>query len=535
MRGRGSRWAMGLLIAVSVIVAMPSDASVRAASSVADMQVMIVVDRSGSMSGGALTAATSAVVGFVDSLPVGIAVGLVSFGSTVSVDVAATTDRAAVRDGITRLTAGGRTALYDAVAVAVDAFQGPLEHRLVVVLSDGGDNASITSLDDVVALTRTIDVEVIELVTSESDRAALDRLARPGPVRSVDSAAELAAAYAELAESLVDRAVTERLPVDRPLTDRLDVGQSSTADGSVVVPASGGSLDVAIGSALVVGGAGVVVSAAGRARRARRRRARLPVAPRPQATRTANEGPVRRRTASMLLAAGSSMGVEPFLVTLAATTVGVAVVFWFVSPPLIVLGLTVPVVARSRLQRRATARRDAFVEQLPDTLLLLASMMRSGYGLVQAIDAVAREADDPTDVWFERVLLEVRAGRDLGDALRALSADVRSTDLDWVVVAVSINAEVGGEMSGTLDNVAAMMRERAQLRGKVQALTAEGRMSARLMLALPPLTVLATIVLNPDYGRILLEPAGLVMLAAAASLMMIGHLWIGRLIGRVAR
>jgi tight adherence protein B len=539
-----------------------------------DLEVIVVFDRSGSMAGEPITAARAAVANFVDRLPAGVLVGLVSFASQATLDVAPTLDREAVRRGIDAIRADGRTALYDGVFLGSDQFSGTKARRLMVVLSDGGDNASIASLDDADRSVDGLAVEVVELATPESNRAALDRLVAPGPVRSVSSPEDLDSVYNAVVDQLLRQVIvtyTSQAEDDAVAQVNLRLVGSTAPDtgwatryvampgadqtqntGSGDAPpmtlpirdvSAEGSTNVLLGSLLVVAGIiGVLIGLL--VVRQRRTKHRLPPPVRvswntPEPIRPVwfrwLDGPRGQQISTALRNAGVTTPAEQFVMMIAAVTLGSFVLLALIAGPLAIIALAVPWVARSVLRSRAKARRDKFISQLPDTLQILATMLRSGYGLVQAIDAVARESDDPTNIWFDRVLLDVRTGRDLGEALKALSVEVQSLDFDWVVVAVEINRDVGGEMARTLESVAETVRERDKLRGQVQALTAEGRMSAYLMLSLPPLTALATIVLNKDYGKVLFEPAGLALVAMSGLLMVLGWAWINRLIDKVAK
>ncbi len=162
---------------------------------------------------------------------------------------------------------------------------------------------------------------------------------------------------------------------------------------------------------------------------------------------------------------------------------------------------------------------------MPDTLQLLTSTLRSGYGLLQALDSVAQEAAEPARTEFRRVLLEIRVGRDLSAALRALSDRMRSQDFAWVVGAIEINREIGGDLAAVLDSTAETIRERQRVHRQVRALTAEGRLSGYILTALPVVVALAMRVHQPeglrpahvghrsaDVGRRLRPPPGRVVL-----------------------
>jgi len=177
----------------------------------------------------------------------------------------------------------------------------------------------------------------------------------------------------------------------------------------------------------------------------------------------------------------------------------------------------------------ATRRRSRFSEQLGDTLQLLAGSLRAGYGLLQAVDSVAAEAERPTRDEFRRIVVETRLGRDLSESLQAAADRMGGEDFEWVVQAIDIHRQVGGDLAQVLDNVAATMRERNQLRRQVKALTAEGRISAYILLALPIFLALLIHFINPGYFTELTSGLGLVMSIAGVVLMAVGAVWMRKL------
>ncbi len=180
---------------------------------------------------------------------------------------------------------------------------------------------------------------------------------------------------------------------------------------------------------------------------------------------------------------------------------------------------------------KATRRRKQFDEQLPGSLALIAGGLRAGHSLPQAIDALVQEAASPTRDEFQRALFETQLGHTLPTALRSLAARVRSEDFDWVVQAIEIQREVGGDLAGVLDNVTRTIRDRTRVRRQIDTLTAEGRLSGIVLLALPVVVMLFIAVVNPSYLTDLFTTfAGTVMLIIGGSLMVVGALWLRRIV-----
>ena len=142
---------------------------------------------------------------------------------------------------------------------------------------------------------------------------------------------------------------------------------------------------------------------------------------------------------------------------------------------------------------------------------------------------MAREAPAPTGEEFRRVVLEIRLGRDLTDALHDMAGRVRTEDFRWVVQAIDIHREVGGDLAAILDTVGGTIRERNQLLRQVSALTAEGRLSAYILVALPFVLAFLLRMVNPGYFSLLTHGPGLAMTGVGIVMLSAGALWFRKL------
>jgi tight adherence protein B len=215
------------------------------------------------------------------------------------------------------------------------------------------------------------------------------------------------------------------------------------------------------------------------------------------------------------------------LAVLAGVAIAVArpsVLAWVLP---LALAVFVVLGARYLLERRISRRRAAFGDQLDDTLSLVASGLRAGHSLPRAMDAVAHEAESPTAEEFARILNQHRLGRDLGESIGLSAARMRSDDLAWVAQAASIHREVGGNLGEVLDHVGETIRERSQIRRQVATLSAEGRISANVLIALPVLVALVLAVVSPSYlTAFLTTPLGWLLIAVSLVLFAIGIVWL---------
>lgn len=193
--------------------------------------------------------------------------------------------------------------------------------------------------------------------------------------------------------------------------------------------------------------------------------------------------------------------------------------------------LITPLGALVFLNVLTSRRRAKFEDQLGDTLQMLAGGLRAGHSLLRSVDAVSKEADAPTSEEFARLVNETRLGRDLRESMLDAARRLRSEDFDWTSQAIEIHREVGGDLADVLDHVGETIRERSQIKGQVQALSAEGRISAYILMALPIGMFLYFSIASPAYIATLYTSfIGLVMIGAAVVLLIVGGFWLSRVI-----
>ena len=172
-----------------------------------------------------------------------------------------------------------------------------------------------------------------------------------------------------------------------------------------------------------------------------------------------------------------------------------------------------------------------FENQLPDTLTLMSTSLRAGYSLLQATEAVSSEAPNPTAREFGRAIAEARLGRTVTDALNGIVNRTQSEDFEWAVMAIDIQREVGGNLAEVLQTVADTMRARNRLKGEIKALTAEGRISAFVLGALPFAMALFLWTTNRDYLEPLIqETFGRIAIGAGLLLMAGGIFWLKKIV-----
>jgi tight adherence protein B len=214
--------------------------------------------------------------------------------------------------------------------------------------------------------------------------------------------------------------------------------------------------------------------------------------------------------------------------------VAVPPVVWVLtrSIPLAAGSLLLAVVGGPLVLRFLVARRlKRFERQLPDALTTLSGSLRAGRSIGQAMEALSREAGDPMGRELRKVVAEVRLGRALHETLSDSAERVGSDDFRWAVLAMQIQAEVGGNLAELLDQVAATMRERSRMRGEVKALTAEGRASAMMLVVMVPALGGVMAVMNWEYMEPLFStPTGRIMLGVCTVMIAGGYAWMNSMV-----
>lgn len=232
----------------------------------------------------------------------------------------------------------------------------------------------------------------------------------------------------------------------------------------------------------------------------------------------------------------ANMQVRPaqLLFWSAAGGVGLAVlVGLFVSSPILLVaafagGFLAPLWWVASRGRRRT---EAFADQLPDVLMTMSGSLKVGQSFDHSLRAIVAEGLTPSSEEFGRVLNETRLGRPLDEALDAMVERMGSEDLRFVVMCVTIQREVGGSLAALFQTVSDTIRARQQFRRKVRALTAMGRASAYVLVALPLITAGLIALINPGYlAPLVQEPVGQIMLVTVVLMTIVGSLILKKIV-----
>ncbi len=194
----------------------------------------------------------------------------------------------------------------------------------------------------------------------------------------------------------------------------------------------------------------------------------------------------------------------------------------------LVLGFFLP---RFYVKYRQSKRLKEFNSQLGDAINLLANGLRSGYSLLQAMDAVAREMPPPMSEEFQRVVREIGLGLSNERAMNNMLRRIPSDDLDLMITAINVQHEVGGNLAEILETISHTIRERIRIKGEIRVLTAQGMISGYVISFLPVGLGLILFAMNPDYmGAMFQEPCGWAMIAAGIITTTIGYIAIRKIV-----
>ena len=470
---------------------------------------------------------------YVRSLPPAIRVSIVTVGKFPTVIRDLTNERDATIVAVTDLTADGDAALLDGLVLAADQFETIAESKKqIVMFTDGNDQSSSSTID----LVRTrllndgVRVDAITFSTPTANTATIDLLTGSTGGQAVAATdlkgvVDLAARTTQWARPVTAVIATPPSPTKKLLSSPLIryalmglvfiavlmAMLSLTAPGPEKLNLTGHRSDKKGVSTPVAGLAEKMTQVADKA--------------------IAKQGRTKGINAS-LERAGINLRPGEFVVLAVAlgTAFGAVAVLKFglaIGAPVGIFGMLIG--AKVFLAQKIKKRANAFGEQLSDTLQLLSSSLRAGQSMMQALDSVSKEGDPPASEEFRRVIVEARLGRDVVDAMKAMADRVQSEDFGWVVPAIEINREVGGDLAEVLDTVAKTIRDRADLRRQVKTLSAEGRFSAYVLLGLPVAITAIIRTSNPEYIAALGRGRGLYMAGGAIALMVIGAVWLMKL------
>ena len=185
---------------------------------------------------------------------------------------------------------------------------------------------------------------------------------------------------------------------------------------------------------------------------------------------------------------------------------------------------------RLYVRQMQSRRLNAFNNQLSDTLILLSNSLRAGYSLLQAMETAAHELPPPISTEFARIVREIGLGLTIQEALAHCVERIPSEDLDFVVTAINVQHETGGNLAEILDTISHTIRERVRIKGQIKAMTATQRLSGNVVALLPIALGVFMFIFNPGYlSKMWQESCGIMMLIFGMVTITIGYFAIQKI------
>jgi tight adherence protein B len=546
--------------------------------------IAVAIDTSNSMAGQKIADAKAAAARFVARLQAGDVVAVYGFGAKPYVGTAFPASPVSAATAVTQLGTGGDpgTAIYGAVKMASDDLaKESAQKHVLIVLTDGASQSDTATLADATAAAKAAGATVyaVSIGGNATSLTQLRQLTGPSGGETIAAAdtSTLDASYQEIADNLgstfsftynsaaqsgtkLDLKVTApgMGPGTTSLTAPGTAGSSSSDGGGPIVklPTSpaGRAVIAGVSALFVLLGCLVILSSkpgvsaskriAPYTEQKRKQAEVLGFAPAKisvlhqlyiatekivgsfnywkRTTFRLEQADLPLRTAEVMYI---QMGASLFLGVVGKVALGLD--GFLVLLPL-GLGVAIPAFFVKFAARR---RLNAFEAQLPETLITMAASLKAGHAFNAALASVVKEGAQPTSKELARVSQEIALGMPSEAALEAMAKRMDSTNFGFVVMAVNIQRTVGGSLAEILDMVADTVRQRQQFSRKVKALTAQGRMSAYVLVAMPFLMGLAIFALNPKYMSVLFTTsAGKVMIAISLVMMAMGGAIIRKIV-----
>ncbi|MDQ3722566.1 MAG: type II secretion system F family protein [Actinomycetota bacterium] len=534
---------------------------------------VLVIDASSSMKGRAIRSAIDAARALARQRRGAQQLGVIVFNRTPKVLLAPTDDQRAIDEVLSRPPPlGPQTYIFDAVSSALDLLdRAKITAGSIVVLSDGADSGSRAAAGAVARRARKANVSILSvgLRSGAFDPSGLKELATSSRGRYIpaESVSDLRRIFRDLGAELAGDSLVSYRSFARPGSEvtvavRVD-GVDELATSTYRVP--GGATFVQVERSFWTSGLGVALTAflcalllalalgillVRRVRGPSLRERVQGFVSMPGDPSAAREGVLTGRApggAERSLERTkwwvafkqdveiARITVEPIrIVTVTAIATLVIMYLLVTSSGIPIVGLfalAIPWGVRTWVRIKLERQRAQFTDQLPDMLQGAASAIRAGSGLVAALTMVAEDAPEPSRPEFRRVVADEALGVPLEEALRVVQRRMDSREVMQVALVAQIQREAGGNIAEVLDRITDSLRQRAELRRMIRALTAQGRLSQWIVSALPVVLLLFITVRSPDYVRPLYTTSlGLIMLAIAGVMMVTGSYAIGKIV-----
>ena len=555
--------------------------------------IVLVLDASGSMKGSPIIETINAANTFIDEMGGSDRIAVIGFSDEAIVYSNFSSNKQQLKDSISHVAAAGETALFDGIMKGLEQFNNSdeINHRYLIVLSDGKDTASFSNVGDVVQKSKEKNVIVysIALLSQDFDPKDISQISKEtgGELLTTTNSQDLAGFY-----SLISQKIRNQYKISfestKPRTENIDIGiaiKKSNINDSIkiaypnpfytysasqvisdpladtryafagiwwfkpvifaLVFVSATLLMYLISTIMVRNKKGLksridsyANSATGKNLEAELDGKEKKNSILSKLSNFISKISFGRRFGELfeqkLKRAGMSLkGTEFIFIHITLVIISTFVTFLLTKNISLMLVIVLVVIFLPFLfiNFKTGQRLKKFNEQLPDTLQLVEGALKAGYSLHQALAMVIEETKPPISEEFKTALSEIRVGLPEKEALENMAGRINSELFSWVVKAINIQREVGGNLAEIMDIIANTIRERDRVLRQIGALVSEGKLSAYVLIGLPIGIAIILSVINKSYISVLVTTKmGMGMLALAIVLMIAGIMWILRII-----
>ncbi|MHB1346898.1 MAG: type II secretion system F family protein [Candidatus Humimicrobiaceae bacterium] len=550
--------------------------------------VVLAIDTSGSMKGAAIDNAKSAAALFMDQMRPIDEFSIVGFADEVKVYSTFTKDRKLLKDSISSIEANGETALFDGINIALAQFTGRnIKYKYIIVLTDGMDTVSkLKPVDDIsLAQKDNVTIYSIALYSKDFNTADVENISEStnGEMLVAASPEQLKELYGNISRKIRNQyriSYTSTWPNIETINASITLnksGATSLAQISYKNPYYAAApskilfqensqyskyfqiwwvrliIYFAIFASMMLF-VYVLISLLIKPQKILKQRTDLyGVKPSFQNSieeeiktnkeKSKQQGGIvgltsrigskrgftelfdlKLERAGLKIRGGEFMTFH-FIIVIVA---GIILQLLLKMPLVTFLVIFIIILAPFMVINIQTSQRvKKFEEQLPDTLQLISGSLKAGYSFNQSLTMAVEELKPPISDEFRRILNEIRVGMPESEALENSANRIGSEHFSWIVMAINVQRDVGGNLSEVMEIISDTIRERARVLNQIKALTSEGKLSAIILIALPFVIGIVLFVINRQYISLLITTRmGLMLLGMAAVMLVIGIIWI---------
>lgn len=515
--------------------------------------VQIIIDASGSMDGEKLAITKSAIIDTIQVLPANVFLRVITIRNKPELLVDYTQDRTIIENKISNITAKGNTSLYESISLAISS-EGKYTPNRVVVLSDGKDTSSQLKLRVLLQelAKRNIPVDIVALKVSKADQEILKNITTTsgGLFFSTSNLAELGSIYAEIFKTVIaSPALTPTASPSATPTRTYTETTSNSLEKFIdtykkVIPFV---LSV-IAFVLIFAYANLLIIRSRAKRRQNQRRKSInyyiKIQPKSQPFDLSKfelfhslRLPTFLERNLAIIAESRHLTVHQSILrmgTIIFYLIETFVIFIFfqnIIASLLLATILLPIVISKFAKYSLSVQKEKFANDLPNLLTLASGGLKSGLSIEQTFDAYSIQTESELAIQLRRTLREVQMGESLEVSLNNLAYRMENSDLEWIVTALTIQKNVGGSLADIIDTVLETIRSRTDIRREVRTLSAEGRLSAIVLVCLPVFIFLFLVLTQKEYMKIYWSnPLGVVVLIFVGLLMSIGWVWMKKVV-----